>query len=60
MANTLRGKTAITGIGETKYSRGTDKSSIGLMLEASIKAIHDAGLKPNQVDGIIPYCLGPS
>jgi acetyl-CoA acetyltransferase len=59
MANTLRGKTAITGIGETKYSRGTDKSSIGLMLEASIKAIHDAGLKPNQVDGIIPYCLGP-
>ena len=46
MADSLNGKAAITGIGETEYSRGADKSSIGLMLEASLKAILDAGLKP--------------
>ena len=44
MADSLNGKAAVTGIGETEYSRGADKSAIGLMLEASIKAIHDAGL----------------
>ena len=59
MANTLNGKAAVTGIGETAYTRGTDKSSIGLMCEASLKAIADAGLKPGQIDGIIPYAVGP-
>ena len=29
------------------------------MLEASQKAIIDAGLKPNDIDGVIPYSLGP-
>ena len=59
MADSLNGKAAITGIGETEYSRGADKSSIGLMLEASLKAILDAGLKPQDIDGVIPYSLGP-
>jgi len=59
MGDTLNGKAAVSGIGETVYSRGTDKSSIGLMLEASLKAIADAGLQPREVDGVIPYALGP-
>lgn len=59
MAESLNSKTAVTGIGETEYSRGADKSAIGLMLEASIKAIRDAGLQPKDIDGIIPYALGP-
>ncbi|MEK9904019.1 MAG: thiolase family protein, partial [Rhodospirillales bacterium] len=59
MSGTLNSKAAVTGIGETAYSRGTDKSSIGLMLEASLKAIADAGLHPKQIDGVIPYSLGP-
>lgn len=59
MADSLNGKAAVTGIGETEYSRGADKSSIGLMLEASLKAIRDAGLTPNDIDGVIPYSLGP-
>ena len=59
MTESLNGKAAIIGIGETEYSRGADKSSIGLMLEASLKAILDAGLKPNDIDGVIPYSLGP-
>ena len=45
MAESMRGKAAVTGIGETKYSRSADRSTIGLMLEASMKAIVDAGIE---------------
>ena len=59
MAHSLNGKTAVTGIGETAYSRGSDKSALALMLEASLNAIADAGLSPKDIDGVIPYSLGP-
>ena len=59
MTNSLNGKAAVSGIGETAYTRGTDKSAIALMCEASLKAIADAGLQPSDIDGIIPYSLGP-
>ena len=59
MTNSLNGKAAVSGIGETAYTRGTDKSAIALMCEASLKAIADAGLQPTDIDGIIPYSLGP-
>ena len=59
MPDTLNGKAAVTGIGETAYTRGTDQSSIALMCEASLKAIADAGLTPSDIDGILPYALGP-
>jgi len=55
----LNGKAAVTGIGETAYSRGTEKSALALQLEASLKAIADAGLTPGDIDGLIPYSLGP-
>ena len=50
----LRGKTAITGIGETAYERGATKTAFQLQVEASLRAIQDAGLSPKQIDGIIP------
>ena len=59
MADSLNGKAAVTGIGETEYSRGTDKSTLALQLEASLTALADAGLSPNDIDGLIPYSLGP-
>jgi len=59
MAGSLNGKAAVTGIGETAYGRGSDKSSLALMLEASLRAIADAGLTPKDIDGIVPYALGP-
>jgi acetyl-CoA acetyltransferase len=55
----LNGKAAVTGIGETAYSRGTEKSALALQLEASLTAIADAGLTPGDIDGLIPYSLGP-
>ncbi|MDE0808406.1 MAG: transporter [Alphaproteobacteria bacterium] len=58
MANGLFEKGAITGIGETAYTRGSGKSDIALQMEASLKAIADAGLKPSDIDGVVPYAAG--
>jgi acetyl-CoA acetyltransferase len=44
----------VSGIGETAYLRGSTKTAFELQLEASLAAISDAGLKPNDIDGIIP------
>ena len=51
----LKERVSITGIGETAYSRGSGKSVLALQLEASLKAIEDAGLSPKDIDGIVPY-----
>lgn len=50
----MRGKGAITGVGETAYLRGSPLSAFELQIEASLAAIHDAGLDPKDIDGIIP------
>jgi acetyl-CoA acetyltransferase len=47
------GRAALVGIGETDYVRGTDRSSLSMMLEASQLAISDAGLSPADIDGVI-------
>ncbi len=54
---TLRGKTAIAGIGETtyyKYGQSPD-SEFKLALQAVIKACEDAGISPHEVDGFASY-----
>lgn len=58
MAHALREKAAVSGIGETAYTRGTTKSGLALQLEASLKAIADAGLSPRDIDGVVPYFPG--
>jgi acetyl-CoA acetyltransferase len=57
-ASSLRDAGAITGVGETRYLRGTDRASLSFQLEASLNAIRDAGLKPSDIDGLIPYGHG--
>lgn len=56
--STLRDAAAVTGVGETPYTRGTDKSALRLTLEASLAAIADAGLTPTAIDGIVAYASG--
>jgi acetyl-CoA acetyltransferase len=53
-ASALSGRTAIAGIGETDYTRGSDRSVLQLVLGASMDAIRDAGLTPDDIDGVIP------
>ena len=50
----LSGRVAIAGVGETAYSRASDKTALRLQLEASLAAVADAGLTPTDVDGVIP------
>ncbi len=51
----LREKGAITGVGETAYSRSSGKSVAALQMEAALAAIADAGLGPKDIDGVIAY-----
>ena len=50
---TLRGKTAIAGIGETTYYKHgqSPHSEFKLALQAVVNACADAGLSPHAVDG---------
>ncbi len=47
----------IVGIGETPYTRGKEPgpSTLGLQLQAATRAIEDAGLRREQIDGLIPF-----
>ncbi len=54
---TIKDKCAIVGIGETEYSRDSGRSELSLAVEASTKAIEDAGLKPNDIDGVVRFAV---
>ncbi|HEY6418367.1 MAG TPA: hypothetical protein VIX59_05120 [Candidatus Binataceae bacterium] len=49
----LKDRSCIVGVGESPFTRGTDRSPLQLMLEASMNALADAGIDPHEVDGII-------
>src|SRR5437867_1159536 len=61
MSSHLKDRAIITGIGETKYSRGgpnSERSLLSLQLEAATKAIADAGLSNKDIDAILPSQYG--
>ena len=51
------GEACIVGIGETDYCRkpGSGLSQLGVQLQASARAIAEAGLKASEIDGIMPF-----
>jgi len=56
----LSDKACIVGVGQTDYSKASGRSVQALALQASRAAIADAGLKPRDIDAILPYVLGPT
>jgi acetyl-CoA acetyltransferase len=54
----IRDKSCIVGVGETAFTHGSDKTALELMLEASLNALVDAGLKHDEIDGIIAPQVG--
>ena len=54
---TLRGKTAIAGIGETTYYKHgqSPDSEFQLALQAIVRACDDAGISPHDIDGFASY-----
>jgi acetyl-CoA acetyltransferase len=53
-ARWLAGRAAIVGIGQTPFTRGTEKTTLELHLEAALAALADAGLSPDDIDAVIP------
>jgi acetyl-CoA acetyltransferase len=53
----LKDQACIVGVGETPYTRGegSGMSLLGLQLQAAVRAIEDAGLANDRIDGIIPF-----
>jgi acetyl-CoA acetyltransferase len=56
----LSDKACIVGVGQTDYSKASGRSVQRLALQAARAAIADAGLKPTDIDAILPYVLGPT
>jgi len=48
-----RDRCAISGIGTTRFSSNSGRSTLSLAVEASLAAVADAGLRPSDVDGIV-------
>ncbi|MFC4313852.1 transporter [Steroidobacter flavus] len=55
--STIRGKTAIVGVGQTPYyKRGTSPDpELKLCVRAIVDACEEAGIQPSEVDGFISY-----
>src|SRR5262245_3462775 len=54
----LSDRACIVGVGQTDYSKASGRSVQTLALQAARAAIADAGLKPADIDAILPYVLG--
>ena len=54
---TIRGKTAIAGVGETNYYKHgqSPDSELVLVLKAILAACEDAGISPTEIDGFTSY-----
>jgi len=53
-------RAAIVGVGMTEFSKSSGRSVEQLALEAAQLACADAGITPTEIDGIVPFPLGPS
>ncbi len=53
----LKDKTAIAGIGETKFAKKLGPSELELASEAIVMALEDAGIDAKEVDGLASYTM---
>jgi 3-oxoacyl-[acyl-carrier-protein] synthase III len=51
----IKNKYAIVGVGYTPQGKVPERTSLSFHLEASSNAIKDAGLKREDIDGILGY-----
>jgi acetyl-CoA acetyltransferase len=53
----ISNKAAIVGLGCTEFSTNSGRSELQLAVEAVLAAVADAGLKPDDVDGLTTYTI---
>ena len=53
----LRNRAAIVGIGQTEFSKASGRSELQLACEATRAALDDAGLRPQDVDGLVTFTM---
>jgi acetyl-CoA acetyltransferase len=51
----IRREVAIVGIGQSAYAKALPGTAWDLAVEAVLKALHDAGLEPKDVDGVCRF-----
>lgn len=49
----IRDRAAIIGVGQTEYTRGTERTEIEQSLSAAIAACRDAEIDPASIDGVV-------
>jgi acetyl-CoA acetyltransferase len=57
MADLIKDKTAIVGIGQTRFGKGLEDTELSLACQAISAAIDDAGLRPSDVDGLVMFSM---
>ena len=57
MAETIKDRVAIAGIGQTAFAKGLEDSELSLACQAIAAAIDDAGVKPSEVDGLAMFSM---
>jgi acetyl-CoA acetyltransferase len=57
MPDLIKDKTAIVGIGHTRFGRGLEDGELSLACQAISAAIDDAGLRPSEVDGLAMFSM---
>ena len=57
MAELIQDKTAIVGIGQTRFGKGLEDSELSLACQAISMAIDDAGIAPSEVDGLTLFSM---
>jgi acetyl-CoA acetyltransferase len=55
VARKLRDAAAIAGIGQSEFSKNLGRSERSAAIDAIAMALHDAGLEPGEVDGLVRF-----
>ncbi|WP_249354243.1 thiolase family protein [Rhodococcus sp. USK13] len=51
--NPMKDRVAVTGLGRSPYARDRNTTELTMVLEAATRAIADAGLTADQIDGVV-------
>ncbi len=57
MTISIRDRTAIAGIGQTRFGKALQDSELSIACQAIAAAIDDAGLRPKDVDGLCMFSM---